>query len=167
MAQYGSQDDWMSKTLLKHYLASVIQVRASQGIGLQPTVSGMCFVSYTRALQRVTRVGPAAHAYRIVLCPGTSVVPPHGMSAYFTARLAVTAAPPTTRASALAVKCAAALQYALKQQHAVAPMFATLAGTLAWPSAYYLPTICSFVTRLLLQLLLHLSVSNCRRANTC
>jgi hypothetical protein len=26
MAQYGSQDDWMSKTLLKHYLASVIQV---------------------------------------------------------------------------------------------------------------------------------------------
>jgi hypothetical protein len=28
MAQYGSQDDWMSKTLLKHYLASVIQVGA-------------------------------------------------------------------------------------------------------------------------------------------
>ncbi|KAF6256993.1 hypothetical protein COO60DRAFT_1461367 [Scenedesmus sp. NREL 46B-D3] len=27
MAQYGSQDDWMSKTLLKHYLASVIQAR--------------------------------------------------------------------------------------------------------------------------------------------
>jgi hypothetical protein len=27
MQQYGSQDDWMSRTLLKHYLASVIQVR--------------------------------------------------------------------------------------------------------------------------------------------